>query len=292
MTDYLVYDVFTDTPFGGNQLAVIPDATALKETDLQRIAAEFNFSEVAFVYPPKDKAHTARVRVFDPANELPFAGHPTIGTAIALSDLGARDNMILELGVGPIPCKVTKGTPTTAEFTTTVPLRRLDIIDITLIADCLSLPKDAINTQNHPPQRASVGLPFVLIELTDLGALAQAAPAAGAFKKCDQQYPSNVDLFATFAYVKTKSGIQARMFAPLSNIPEDPATGSASAALGAYLTMLTGQAQMLDIAQGVEMGRPSQIFVSTTVEGGQPASVTVRGSAVKTMQGKFSFESH
>ncbi len=289
MTEYLVYDVFTDTPFGGNQLAVIPDATALKEIDLQRIAAEFNFSEVTFVYPPKDKAHTARVRIFDPANELPFAGHPTIGTAIALSDLGADDDMILELGVGPIPCKITKGMPATAEFTTTVPLERLGIIDVALIADCLSLPKEAINTQNHPPQRASVGLPFVLIELTDLGVLAQASPATEAFKRAEQQYPSKVDLFATFAYVKTPSGIQARMFAPLSNIPEDPATGSASAALGAYLTALSGQAQALDIAQGIEMGRPSQIFVSTTVEDGKVSSVTVRGSAVKTMQGTLVF---
>ncbi len=289
MTDYLVYDVFTDTPFGGNQLAVIPDARGLKETDLQRIAAEFNFSEVTFVYPPKDKAHTARVRIFDPANELPFAGHPTIGTAIALSDLGTDDNMVLELGVGPIPCKVTKGTPTTAEFTTTVPLEILEIIDLTLIANCLSLPKEAISTENHPPQRASVGLPFVLIELTDLGVLAQAAPITEAFKLCEQQYPSKVDLFATFAYVKTKTGIQARMFAPLSNIPEDPATGSASAALGAYLTALTGHTQTLEIAQGVEMGRPSKIFVSTTIDNGQPSSVTVRGSAVKTMQGRFTF---
>ena len=289
MTEYLVYDVFTDTPFGGNQLAVIPDATALKETDLQRIAAEFNFSEVTFVYPPKDRAHTARVRIFDPANELPFAGHPTIGTAIALSDLGADDDMVLELGVGPIPCKVTKGMPATAEFTTTVPLEKLDIIDVALIADCLSLPKEAIKTQNHPPQRASVGLPFVLIELINLDALAQASPATEAFRRCEQRYPSKVDLFATFAYVRTPSGIQARMFAPLSNIPEDPATGSASAALGAYLTALSGQAQALDIAQGVEMGRPSQIFVSTTMQDGKASSVTVRGSAVRTMQGSFTF---
>lgn len=289
MTDYFVYDVFTDTPFGGNQLAIVPDATALKETDLQRIATEFNFSETTFVYPPTDKAHTARVRIFDPANELPFAGHPTIGTAIALSDLGMGTDMILELGVGPIPCKITKGTPATAAFTTMVPLEQLDIIDVAMAADCLSLPKDAIYIQNHPPQRASVGLPFVLIELADLGVLAQASPATEAFKRCEQQYPSKVDLFATFAYVKTKSGIQARMFAPLSNIPEDPATGSAAAALGAYLTTLKGQAQTLEITQGIEMGRPSQIFVSTTLKDGKVSSVTVRGSAVKIMQGTLVF---
>lgn len=289
MTEYLVYDVFTDTPFGGNQLAVIPDASALKEADLQHIAAEFNFSETTFVYPPKDKANTARVRIFTPTNEIPFAGHPTIGTAIALSDLGAAANMVLELGVGPIPCEVTKGTPSTAQFVTTVPLERLDVIDTRLASDCLSLPPDAIITQNHLPEMVSVGLPFVMIELTGLAALAQAAPATEAFKRGEQQHASNVDLFATFAYVKTESGIQARMFAPLSNIPEDPATGSAAAALGAYLTALSGQAQTLEIAQGVEMGRPSQIFVSTTIKGGNPSSATVRGSAVKTMQGTFDF---
>jgi len=285
MTGYLVYDVFTDTPFGGNQLAVIPDATALKEPDLQRIAAEFNFSEVTFVYPPKDEANTAHVRIFTPTNEIPFAGHPIIGTAIALSDLGRGETLVLELGLGPIPCTVTKGTPRIAQFTTKVPLERLDVIDTGLIADCLSLPKDAIATTTHAPEMVSVGLPFVMIELTNLGVLAQASPATDAFKRGESKYPSNVDLFATFAYVKTKAGIQARMFAPLSNIPEDPATGSASAALGAYLTALTGHAQALEIAQGVEMGRPSKIFVSTTIDNGQSSAVTVRGSAVKTMQG-------
>jgi trans-2,3-dihydro-3-hydroxyanthranilate isomerase len=197
--------------------------------------------------------------------------------------------MVLELGVGPIACTVTKGTPSIAQFTTKVPLQYLDIIDTGLAADCLSLPKEAITTANHPPRMLSVGLPFVIIELVDLATLAQASPATDAFKRAEQQHPGNVDTFATFAYVKTSSGIQARMFAPLDNIPEDPATGSASAALGAYLTALSGQAQTLDIAQGVEMGRPSQIFVTTTMEDGKTSSVTVRGSAVKTMQGVLVF---
>ncbi len=289
MTEYLVYDVFTETPFGGNQLAVIPDATTLKEADLQRIAAEFNFSETTFVYPPTNKAHTARVRIFTPTNEIPFAGHPTIGTAIALSDLAVKGQMVLELGVGPIPCEVSKGSPATASFTTTVPLQKLDSIDIGLAADCLSLPKHAITTENHAPIMVSVGLPFVMIELTSLDALARATPVTDAYRRGEEQHASNVDLFATFAYVKTPTGIQARMFAPLSNIPEDPATGSASAALGAYLTALSGQAQTLEITQGIEMGRPSLIKVSTTIKNEQPNAVTVHGSAVRTMQGTFTF---
>ena len=106
MSRYLVYDVFTDTRFGGNQLAVFPDATDLPEADLQAIAAEFNFSEVTFVYPPENPAHTARVRIFTPTMEIPFAGHPVIGTAIALADAGHGPDMVLELGVGPLPCRV------------------------------------------------------------------------------------------------------------------------------------------------------------------------------------------
>lgn len=289
MTEYLVYDVFTDTPFGGNQLAVIPDATGLKETDLQRIAAEFNFSETTFVYPPNDTTNMARVRIFDPKNELPFAGHTTIGTAIALSDLYGINNMVLELGVGPIPCTIRKGAPSIASFTATAPLELFDEIDTDLIAECLSLPRNTIVTQNHTPQIASVGLPFALIEITDLESLAQATPSTEGFETAEQLHSNPIDLFSTYLYVKSEGGIQARMFSPLSNIPEDPATGSAAAALAAFLTALTGQVHKLDIRQGIEMGRPSLISVSTTVNGKQPSSVTISGSAVKTMQGSLAF---
>jgi len=289
MTDYLVYDVFTDTPFGGNQLAVIPDATDLKETDLQRITTEFNFSETTFVYPAKDPTNTACVRIFTRAGEIPFAGHPTIGTAIALSDLGAADTMMLELGIGPIPCNITKGALKSAACTTTTPLEQFNTVPVDLIAKCLSVPQNAIVTKNHAPQNASVGRSFVMIELTSLDMLAQASPVTDAFQNARETHGSPENRFSTYAYVKTPKGVQARMFSPLTNTPEDPATGSAAAALGAYLSAINGQAQELEITQGIEMGRPSQIFVSTTMKGGQPASVTVRGSAVKTMQGRFSF---
>ena len=121
MTKFFVYDVFTDRAFGGNQLAVIPDATNLGEGDLQRIAREFNFSETTFVYPPKDLQHTAQVRIFTPTMEVPFAGHPTSGTAIALSDEGADKGIVLELGIGPVPCKVADGS---ASFSVKQPLKR------------------------------------------------------------------------------------------------------------------------------------------------------------------------
>ena len=289
MTVFYVYDVFTNIAFGGNQLAVIPDASALNEADLQRITTEFNFSETTFVYPAKDPTNTACVRIFTRAGEIPFAGHPTIGTAIALSDLGAADTMMLELGIGPIPCNITKGAPKSAACTTTTPLEQFNTVPVDLIAKCLSVPQNAIVTKNHAPQNASVGRSFVMIELTSLDMLAQASPVTDAFQNARETHGSPENRFSTYAYVKTPKGVQARMFSPLTNTPEDPATGSAAAALGAYLSAINGQAQELEITQGIEMGRPSQIFVSTTMKGGQPASVTVRGSAVKTMQGRFSF---
>ncbi len=289
MTDYLVYDVFTSTPFGGNQLAVIPDASTLRETDLQRITAEFNFSETVFVYPPTDEANTGRIRIFTRANEIPFAGHPFIGTCIALSDLGADDDMVLELGIGPIPCTITNSTPKSAAFTTTTPLETFDITPTGLIADCLNIPQDAVVTKNHAPQIVSVGRSFVMIELANLSTLAKASPVTDAFNIAREMHGGTENRFSTYAYVKNSKGMQARMFSPLTNTPEDPATGSAAATLGAYLTAVYNKAQSLEITQGVEMGRPSLIEVSTTIKNTQPNAVTVRGAAVKTMQGKFTY---
>jgi trans-2,3-dihydro-3-hydroxyanthranilate isomerase len=281
MTRYLVYDVFTDTPFGGNPLAVIPDAGGLDDALLQKIAREFNFSETTFVYPPEDPAHQARVRIFTPTQEVPFAGHPTIGTAIALADLGAPGRMILELAVGPIPCEVRGGE---ASFRTTRPLERSHLPDKALIAECLGLGVSDIRTDRVPPVIASVGLPFVFAELTGLDALARATPVTEAFRRAAARYPSDLD-FAIAAYVRDAGAIRMRMFAPLDNIPEDPATGSAAAALGALLAATDGAPVALDIAQGVEMGRPSRILVEAGPDG-----VTVTGAARRIMEGRLVLE--
>ncbi len=273
---YLVYDVFTKTRFGGNQLAVFPDASGLPEDRLQAIAREFNFSEVTFCYPPADPAHTARVRIFTPTSEVPFAGHPTIGTAVALADLGQGPEMVLELGVGPIPCVVG---PEGASFTTGVPLQIIAQPPAALVAAALGLPETALQTATHAPVQASLGLAFVLVELTDRATLAQARPVTEAVRQGAAAYPAGLD-FAIFAYVRKGEQVEARMFAPLDNVPEDPATGSASATLGAYLAGLPGGPERLAISQGVDMGRPSQIAVSTG-----PKGVTVAGQAVKVMAG-------
>lgn len=276
--DYLVYDVFTATAFGGNQLAVFPDARGLPEDRLQAITREFNFSEVTFVYPPHDPAHTARVRIFTPTREVPFAGHPTIGTAIALHDLGRGSDLVLELGVGPIPCRVGE---TGASFTTPVPLEMIAHPAPSLVAEALGLPVAAVRTDRHAPVQASLGLAFVLVELADRAALAAAQPVIEACRRGAALHPAGLD-FAIFAYVRNGEAVEARMFAPLDNMPEDPATGSASATLGAFLAQLPGGPQRLEISQGVDMGRPSQIGVLVGAGG-----VTVTGQAVKTMVGRL-----
>ena len=153
MTRYPTFDVVTDTPFGGNPLAVIPDAGALPEDALQRIAAEFNYSETTFVYPHADPAHTARIRTFTPTMEVPFAGHPTIGTAVALARLGHGPEMVLELGVGSIRAHAT---PSEARFATTAGLQTLAHPSVDEVAAALSLPPERIATATHAPVMATL----------------------------------------------------------------------------------------------------------------------------------------
>lgn len=278
MTDYLVYDVFTEQAFGGNALAVIPDASGLPERDLQPLAREFNFSETTFIYPPDDPSHTAKVRIFTPTMEIPFAGHPTIGTAVALAQAGQGPEMVLELGVGPLRCHAAGGA---ARFDTTARLDRLAEPDPALVAGALGLPADQIRTATHPPLMASLGLAFTLAELADEAALAACAPDIAGFRRGRDAYPSSLD-FAQFVYTRSGNTVQARMFAPLDNIPEDPATGSACATLGALLAEIEGRDVDLTIHQGVQMGRPSRIGIRTT-----GATVTVSGAARRVMEGRL-----
>lgn len=278
MTAYVVYDVFTNEPFGGNPLAVILEAGGLAEPLLQKIAREFNFSETTFVFPPADPGNTARVRIFTPTQEIPFAGHPTIGTAVALHALGRPAEMVLELGVGPIPCTVEEGH---ARFVTRRPLERLHQPAPAIVADCLGLSPEDIRTDRHAPIAASLGLPFTFAELRDRAALARCAPVTDHFRRAHATYPAPHG-FAISAYVRDGASIRARVFLPLDNVPEDPATGSAAAALGALLAALDGAPVTLDITQGVEMGRPSRI----RVEAG-PDGVAVSGAARRVMEGRL-----
>jgi len=278
MHRYFVYDVFTDTRFGGNQLAIFPEAKDIPEEALQSIAAEFNFSEVTFVYPPADPSHTARVRIFTPTMEVPFAGHPIIGTAKALADAGHGPEIVLELGIGPLPC--TAG-PQGARFTTQAALERTATPDPALVARALGLSPSRIDQSKHAPTLASVGLPFTLTPLKSRADLAACQPDIGAFREGAKAHAEGLD-FAQFAYVREGNTIRARMFAPLDNIPEDPATGSACAALAAFLCDLEKQPLALTVHQGEDMGRPSTIHL--TANG---TSVSVAGQAVRVMDGQL-----
>ncbi|MBB5721657.1 trans-2,3-dihydro-3-hydroxyanthranilate isomerase [Loktanella ponticola] len=281
MTSYRVYDVFTDAAFGGNPLAVFPDATNIPEAKLQKIAREFNFSETTFVYPAVDPAHTAKVRIFTPTRELQFAGHPTIGTAVCLSDLGHTGPMVLELGVGPIPCDVSGQT---ASFTTSAPLDIIATPEPELVAAAIGLKPDAISNATHVPTQASLGLAFVFVELKTRDDLRACHPVAEASKIGAARYPAGID-FAVFTYVRNGDHLDARMFAPLDNMPEDPATGSACATITALLSQIARKPLAFTIHQGDDMGRPSRIKAAALA--GDPHPIKITGDAVLTMEGHF-----
>lgn len=281
--DYAVYDVFTDTAFGGNPLAVVFDASGLSTEQMFQITREFNFSETTFVLPPEDPAHTAKVRIFTPGVELAFAGHPTVGTALALAELkGKGTDLVLELGVGPIPVRVADGA---ARFVTTVPLDTSPAPTNAQLADCLSIDENDIRTDRHAPITAGLGTDFTLVELSDAHALARTQADVAAFRAAAGD---DADRLAIFVYCRDGAQIDARMFQPLGGIPEDPATGSAAAALASFLGKLDGRSQHFEITQGVTMGRPSQIGAEVTVEKGVPVSVAIKGQAVKVMEGRLS----
>ncbi|EYF01438.1 PhzF family phenazine biosynthesis protein [Chondromyces apiculatus] len=299
---YVTVDVFTSRRFGGNPLAVIPDARGLDAEVMQRIAAEFNYSESTFVLPPRDPAHTAEVRIFSPTRELPFAGHPNVGTAFVLGRQGALfgrevgNVMRFEEGAGLVEVALAREGDAVVGARIEAP-RALEVgptVDAAAIAACACLPLEAVVTERHAPCIASVGLSFVLAEVRDLAALAAARPSAAAFADADARYPRADDRLSLFLYTRDTRGsgdgeqVRARMFAPLSNIVEDPATGSASGALGAFLTSRRPEADVearLTITQGVEMGRPSTIEVAVRKTGGVVQKVAIGGQCVPVMSG-------
>ncbi|TQV80479.1 PhzF family phenazine biosynthesis protein [Denitrobaculum tricleocarpae] len=297
---YVVVDVFTEKQFGGNQLAVITDARGLETSQMQQIAAEFNFAETTFVLPPEDPANAAQVRIFTRAQEVPFAGHPNVGTAYVLARqadvFGARPGqaMRFEEKAGLVDVALIEGKEGVrgAEITAPQELAVGNPIDPAAIAACIGLEPSEILLENHVPVSVSVGLPFYAAEVS-LASLAKTRAHFDAFSTAARSY-GFVDLsgrFSAFVYARLGQGIarlQARMFAPLSGNFEDPATGSASAALGAYLATLDPQADgviEIDIAQGVEMGRPSKIGLRVIKEGGRAVEVKISGHCVQIMQG-------
>ena len=256
--------MFTDVRFGGNPLAVLPDAVGLSSVQMQQIAREFNFSESAFVLPSYG-GYTRNVRIFKPTQEIPFAGHPNIGAAFVLLSIGEIGNIaeglniVFEEKAGPVPISIRQvGADIWCELKAPEPLSLGQSIDLDLIAAALSLVSEDIITSTHQPIVASVGLPFIIVELNSRLALERARSYPPAIEAI-QELGIMPDILL---YVRSDDDfdIRARVFAPLDGVPEDPATGSANCALAAllshYKTEWTGDFSWR-IAQGVEMKRPS-----------------------------------
>ncbi|MGH1369227.1 MAG: PhzF family phenazine biosynthesis protein [Maritimibacter sp.] len=273
-TQFVTYDVFTDRPFGGNQLAIVPDARDLPEDHLHAITREFGFSETVFLYPPEREGSTAKLRIFTPGGEVPFAGHPVIGTAVMLAQAGAGPQMELDLGIGPMTINATAER---ASFMNAQPLQTLAHPAPALVARALGLSQSDFAAA---PVMASVGLDFTFTALKTRDALALIQTKIAAFREGHAAHPSSLD-FAQVAYVDEGDTLHMRMFAPLNGVPEDPATGSAAAALAAVLQQTRGPFEAL-IHQGVDMGRPSKIGIKAETD-----HVIVSGCAVHMMQGEL-----
>jgi trans-2,3-dihydro-3-hydroxyanthranilate isomerase len=294
--EFVTVDVFTEQRFGGNPLAVFPDARGLTEAQMQALAAEFNLSETTFVLPPENPQHHARVRIFTPRTELPFAGHPNVGTGYVLArrDANPPEHYVFEEPAGLVRVHIQRDAAqqiTGAQISAPQSLS-IDIgLPEAVIAACAGLEEADVLTTAHTPLVASVGTPFVIAEVASLEALSRAGPDLAAFRDAAKRFKGIGNRFALHLYVRIDGDatrLRTRMFAPLGGILEDPATGSANAALAALLTSLAPGENVdltYDIMQGVEMGRPSQIIATARKTAEGPVTATVAGSCVPVLQG-------
>ncbi|TQV79005.1 PhzF family phenazine biosynthesis protein [Denitrobaculum tricleocarpae] len=292
---YSIVDVFTTRRFAGNPVAVIRDARGLSGTQMQSIAQEFGFSETTFILPPGNGTTSAKLRIFTPFDEIPFAGHPNIGTAFVaateetVAEVQSDQLVFDELG-GPVSVGLQReqGRVIGARITAPQALEVQGECDTAMIAACLGLPEDQVLSTRFQPCVATVGLPFAFAELADERALAAVELNIAAFKTAQARGPLTVDGFAISAFaVTSESGsdfkVRARVFSPLGHPPEDPATGSAAGALTSLLALSGGDDGFCraSIEQGVEMGRPSLIEVEIPASGAR-AEITGRCVAVSS----------
>ncbi len=301
---YATVDVFTTTPFSGNPLAVVLDAEGLSTAQMQAVAREFNYVETTFVLPPKNPAHTAEVRIFTPDREVPFAGHPNVGTAFVLAQQGEvfsraiRDDVVFEEKAGLVPVRVLReaGEAVGAELTAPEPFRRGAVIDPALVAAAVSLPVGEVATGRHVPTVASVGLPFLIAELRSRDALRRIRPDPAALAEAFRLAGvTGLHLYTADTAPGDAPGgtcdLSARMVCRVPVVVEDPATGSANCALVALLAQLDPRpdtAVELTVAQGVDMGRPSLLHAQARKAGGVIEAVSVGGRCVEIMEGRFS----
>ena len=294
---YITADIFTDTRFGGNPLAVLPNAPDLSDELMLAITREFNYSETVFVQPPERPFNTRKLRIFTPGGEVPFAGHPTVGTAHVLAAIGEiplegeETRITFEEKVGLVPVRIvaSDGAPVFCQLTATqLPLVGPALPPNADLAAMLNIDENEIVNNSLKPQSVSCGLPFVFVPVRDRHTVARARLNLDRWERTlkggwadmvfimalDGQYPS--------------SDVHARMFGPGANVPEDPATGSACAALGGYLAMRAPQRDgtlRWVVEQGFEMGRPSILDVEADLAEGKIKAVRVGGNSVLVMQG-------
>jgi trans-2,3-dihydro-3-hydroxyanthranilate isomerase len=283
-------DVFTRTRFGGNQLAVLPEAIGLADDELQAIAREMNFSETTFVLPPPDPSADARVRIFTPGRELPFAGHPVVGTAFVLARERGKTDLRLELGIGTLGVQADPGDGALGGAVMEQPLPTFETApdaDPAVLAGLLGLdPSDlAVET---PAEIGSAGNPFLYVRLRSLDAVRRARGVADAWERYFAGHPhAAMYLFSTETEAPAAAA-HARMFSLAlgASVREDPATGSAAGPAAGYLLRhgLAAPGRLL-LEQGYEMLRPSQLEVDLTVTDGRLTRVTVGGGVVLVAEG-------
>ena len=288
---FVTLDVFTENAFGGNPLAVYPHAEKLDSSQMQRIALEMNYSETTFILPPQNPAHTAQVRIFTPTAELPFAGHPNVGTAWALAlnphwIPGAKDTrrMVFEQLAGVVDIDLQYSVAGSLEgcwIAAPQPYQQRHLVPPSVLADCVGLSSDRICGDGVV---ATVGVPFAFAEVDSRTALTQCKPNPAAFEYCDREYGYPEEGFSLMVYFReTQEIVHGRMFGPLIGIQEDAATGSAAAALAGLLAQ--GQATQWVLRQGYDMGRPSTLRLRTEQIFNADLRIQVGGCCVPMIEG-------
>lgn len=292
---FVTVDVFTGTRFGGNPLAVFTDARGMSDAEMQALAREMNLSETTFVLPPDDPANTARVRIFTPATEMPFAGHPNVGTGFVLASerraagtpIAHGDTLRFEEIAGLVTVRVARGAGGAVGDVTIAAPQPLTLgtdVAPVQIADAAGIEPWEVVTENHRPLVVSVGNPFAVTEVTP-DALARAAPDSAGMARANGLAPELAGRFRVYLYARGGAAVRARMFGGGLGVKEDAATGSAAAPLAALLLHLSGADEgAWDIVQGVEMGRPS-LLRTTARRGADGIRATVGGSCVKVTEG-------
>ena len=296
MLDLITYDVFTETPFRGNPLAIVPQADGLSTAQMQTLARELNLSETIFVMRPENPANTARVRIFFPKAEIPFAGHPTIGCAIHLSGLAdAQDDATMELtleeNAGPVPVTVRKVQGrVTAEFTAPLlPTRLRKMSDSAMAASALGLePGDIGNAICALPEVWQAGPDYLLVPIASGAALARCRPMGAAWDNLTAQAGT---ISAWLFVPEAEHAFRARMFSPAGGTQEDPATGSAVVTFAGLLArqgyFAAPATPRIQVTQGVEMGRRSVMQARVEMDGDDLLAVRIAGSAVLMSTGRI-----